>query len=57
MNRTDRLLAIVLELQRKKRGYYRAKDLARTFEVSQRTIYRDMLALREAGVPISAVER
>lgn len=57
MNRTDRLLAIVLELQRKKRGYYRAKDLAKTFEVSQRTIYRDMLALREAGVPISVADR
>jgi biotin operon repressor len=57
MNRTERLLAIVLELQRKKRGYYRAKDLAKTFEVSQRTIYRDMLALPEAGVPISVAER
>ena len=50
MNRTDRLLAIVLELQGK--GHQRAEDLAATFETSKRTIYRDMLALGEAGVPI-----
>src|SRR5262252_5341 len=40
MNRTDRLLAIVLELQRK--GARRAEDLAATFETSKRTIYRDI---------------
>lgn len=50
MNRTDRLLAIVLELQA--RGQQRAADLAATFEVSKRTIYRDVLALCEAGVPV-----
>ncbi|MDQ2886390.1 MAG: YafY family transcriptional regulator [Chloroflexota bacterium] len=50
MNKTDRLLAIVLELQRK--GRQRAEDLADTFETSKRTIYRDILALCEAGVPI-----
>ena len=50
MNRTDRLLAIVLELQA--RGRQRAEDLAATFETSKRTIYRDMLALGEAGVPL-----
>jgi predicted DNA-binding transcriptional regulator YafY len=46
MNRTDRLLAIVLELQAK--GWQRAEDLAATFEITKRTIYRDMLALLEA---------
>ncbi|MFS0919828.1 helix-turn-helix transcriptional regulator [Brevibacillus sp. 179-C 1.1 NHS] len=50
MNKTDRLLAIVLELQSK--GILRAEDLAATFETSVRTIYRDMQALSEAGVPI-----
>ncbi|HEU4328113.1 MAG TPA: YafY family protein [Roseiflexaceae bacterium] len=50
MNRTDRLLAIVLELQA--RGKRRAEDLAEAFEVSKRTIYRDVQALCEAGVPV-----
>lgn len=50
MNRTDRLLAIILELQAK--GQQRAEDLAATFEVSKRTIYRDVLALMESGVPV-----
>jgi predicted DNA-binding transcriptional regulator YafY len=53
MNRTDRLLAIVLELQGARRR--RAEDLAATFETSKRTIYRDIEALCEAGVPIVAV--
>ena len=53
MNRTDRLLAIVLELQA--RGRRRAEDLAATFETSKRTIYRDIEALCEAGVPVVAV--
>src|SRR5438309_405918 len=53
MNRTDRLLAIVLELQGK--GRQRAEDLASTFETSKRTIYRDIQALSEAGVPLLSV--
>jgi predicted DNA-binding transcriptional regulator YafY len=52
MNRTDRLLAIVLELQRK--GARRAEDLAATFETSKRTIYRDIQALCESSVPVVA---
>lgn len=50
MNKTDRMLAIVFELQRKK--VLRAEDLAEVFETSVRTIYRDIQALSEAGVPV-----
>ncbi len=53
MNRTDRLLAIILEIQAKK--HIRAEDLAATFEVTKRTIYRDVQALSESGVPIVAI--
>lgn len=51
MNKTDRMLAIVIELQRK--GVLRAEDLAARFETSIRTIYRDMQALSEAGIPVA----
>ena len=53
MNRIDRLFAITLLLQAKRR--VRAIDLAKKFEVSERTIYRDMMALNESGVPIAAM--
>jgi predicted DNA-binding transcriptional regulator YafY len=52
MNRMDRLFAIVLQLQT--HGQLRAQDLAARFEVSVRTIYRDVQALSEAGVPVAA---
>ena len=51
MNRTDRLVAMVLHLQG--RRVVRAEELAAHFEVNIRTVYRDMAALGEAGVPIS----
>jgi predicted DNA-binding transcriptional regulator YafY len=49
----DRLFAILLQLQA--RGQQRAQDLAADFEVSVRTVYRDMQALSEAGVPLIAM--
>lgn len=54
MNRTDRLYALVEELRAQAPTTMRATDLANRFEVSTRTIERDLLALQEAGVPIWA---
>ena len=50
MNRMDRLFALVLQLQ--SRGMARAQDLAQAFDVSQRTVYRDVQSLCDAGVPV-----
>lgn len=50
MNRIDRLTAILTHLQSKR--IIRAVELAERFGVSLRTIYRDVRALEETGVPI-----
>ena len=52
MNRLDRLHAILTTLQSKR--VVRAEELADRFNVSIRTIYRDMRALEAGGVPIGA---
>lgn len=52
MNRIDRLMALVLYL--KGRRITRAEEIAQHFELSLRTVYRDMAALSEAGVPTMA---
>lgn len=52
MNKTERLQAILTALQSKR--VVRAEDLAERFEVSIRTIYRDIRSLEEAGIPIGA---
>ena len=50
MNRIDRLVAILIYLQG--RRVTRAEDIADEFATSIRTVYRDIAALAEAGVPI-----
>jgi predicted DNA-binding transcriptional regulator YafY len=52
MNRVDRLLALILFLQSKR--VTTAEEMSRHFELSVRTIYRDLAALGEAGVPVAA---
>jgi predicted DNA-binding transcriptional regulator YafY len=51
MNRTDRLVAMVMILQG--RRVVKAEELAKHFEVAVRTVYRDISALGEAGVPVA----
>lgn len=50
MNRIDRLAAIVIQLQSKR--LVKAQDIAERFSISLRTVYRDISALEEAGVPV-----
>jgi predicted DNA-binding transcriptional regulator YafY len=49
-NRFDRIVAILIQLQSRK--IVRAQDLADRFDVSLRTIYRDIRTLESSGVPI-----
>jgi predicted DNA-binding transcriptional regulator YafY len=52
MNRIDRLSAILIQLQGKK--IVKAAEIADRFNISLRTVYRDVKALQEAGVPVGA---
>ncbi|GHG12824.1 transcriptional regulator [Deinococcus piscis] len=53
MNRTDRLFALLLELRGSgDGGWVQAEQLAQTFNISVRTVYRDIAALNESGVPV-----
>jgi predicted DNA-binding transcriptional regulator YafY len=51
MNRIDRLVSILTTLQSKKN--VTAKFIADKYEISERTVYRDLKALGEIGVPIN----
>lgn len=50
MNRLDRITAILIQLQSKK--VVKAQEIADRFDISLRTVYRDVASLEEAGVPI-----
>jgi predicted DNA-binding transcriptional regulator YafY len=50
MNRIDRLHAILTHLQSKKK--VTAQEMADRFQISLRTVYRDVKALDESGVPV-----
>jgi len=51
--RVDRLLSMLLVIAKK--GTVTGRELAEHFEVSLRTIYRDIEKLGEAGIPIASV--
>jgi predicted DNA-binding transcriptional regulator YafY len=53
MNRVERLTATLLLLQEKPRT---AAEIAAAFEISRRTVLRDIQALSEMGVPVIARE-
>ena len=50
MNRIDRLHAILTHLQSKK--LVTAQEIADRFKISLRTVYRDVKALDESGIPV-----
>jgi len=51
MNRMDRLLGILTLLQSKK--YVPAEKIADKYQISIRTVYRDIKAMGELGIPVS----
>ena len=50
MNRIDRISAILIQLQ--SRRVVKASDIAERFNISLRTVYRDVKTLEEAGIPL-----
>ena len=52
VKRFDRIVAILIQLQSKR--IVKAQELADRFEVSLRTIYRDIRTLEASGVPIAS---
>lgn len=54
LNRLSRLTAILIQIQTKR--IVTASELSQKFQVSKRTIYRDIRALENAGVPILTEE-
>ncbi len=52
MNRLTRITSILIQLQSKR--IVTAKEVADNYEISLRTVYRDIKTLQEAGVPIGS---
>ncbi len=52
MNRINRITAILTQLQSKR--IVTAQSIANRFNISLRTVYRDIKSLQEAGVPIGS---
>jgi len=50
MNRLDRVTAILIQLQSKR--IVKAQEIADRFQISLRTVYRDIRSLEAAGIPI-----
>lgn len=50
MNRIDRISAILIHLQSRK--VVKAQDIADRFQISLRTVYRDIKTLEKAGIPL-----
>ena len=51
--KVDRLVSMIMILQEKRR--VGAQELAAMFEVSPRTVYRDMEAINQAGIPVRSI--
>jgi predicted DNA-binding transcriptional regulator YafY len=51
MNRTDRLMGIINLIQSRK--FVTSQAIAEHFAISERTVYRDLKAINEIGVPVS----
>ena len=51
MNRINRVTSILIQLQSK---IIPAKEIAQRFNISLRTVYRDIRTLEEAGIPIGS---
>ena len=49
MNRIDRISAILIQLQ--SHSLVKAQQISERFNISIRTVYRDIRTLEEAGIP------
>ena len=55
MKRIERLTALITHIQSKK--YVSTEELMERFDISIRTVYRDVASLKEIGIPIGYEEQ